>query len=140
MSETGEISVIDFHCMEPQANSGFKRMVSNYTYASPLSPQLIKPYITKAMEPVYSVEKNDVWAIGVTMVCAATVSNFRDLYDFTYGNILMEKINERLEVMQKMGYSAYFVKCIANMLNPNEEYRPALKELLNFLNYSAVQN
>ena len=114
-------------------------MVANYTYASPISPQLIKPYVTKTIDPSFNMEKNDVWAIGITMVCSATISNFRDFYDLTYGNILMDKINEKLDQMQRMGYSAYFVKCMANMLNPNEDYRPAFKELLNFLNYSNAQ-
>lgn len=139
VSEAGEIAVIDFHSLDPLTDSGYKRMVSNYTYTSPISPQLVKPYVTKAFEPGINVEKNDVWAIGITMVCAATISNFRDFYDFTYGNILMDKINEKLDVMQRMGYTAYFVKCMANMLNPNEDYRPAFKELLNFLNYSNGQ-
>lgn len=140
VSETGEISLIDFSCMDPQNYSGYRRMLANYTYASPISPQLVKPYITKVMQPAYSVEKNDVWAIGITMVCAATIANFRDFYDLTYGNIIMDKINEKLDVMQRMGYSPYFVKCMANMLNPTEDYRPGFKELLNFLNYSNVQH
>lgn len=116
-------------------SSGYKRMVSNYTYASPISPQLIKPYTSKSLDANYNVEKNDVWAIGVTMISVASVSNFKDFYDLTYGNILTDKINERLTMMEQMGYSSYFVRCMANMLNPNEDYRPSLKDLLNFLNY-----
>lgn len=134
VSETGEIAIIDFHCMDPMTSSGYKRMVSNYTYASPISPQLVKPFISKSLDVQYSLEKNDVWSIGITMVCAATVSSFKDFYDLTYGNILMDKINERLSMMEHMGCSSYFVRCMANMLNPNEDYRPSLKDLLNFLN------
>lgn len=135
VSEDGQISLIDFHCLEPMNSSGYKRMVSNYTYASPISPQLIKPYTSKSLDANYNVEKNDVWAIGVTMISVASVSNFKDFYDLTYGNILTDKINERLTMMEQMGYSSYFVRCMANMLNPNEDYRPSLKDLLNFLNY-----
>lgn len=135
VSETGEIALIDFHCLDPQSSSGYKRMVANYKYASPISPQLIKPYVSKSLDAKYNIEKNDVWCLGITMICAATVANFKDFYDLTYGNILTDKINERLSMMEQMGLSSYFVRCMANMLNPNEDYRPSLKDLLNFLNY-----
>lgn len=135
VSEAGEISLIDYHCLDPVNFSGYKRMVANYTLSSPISPQLIKSFVSKTFDPKYSIEKNDVWSAGITMVCAATVGGFKDFYDFTYGNINMDKINERLALMKQLGYSDYFIRCIANMLNPNEDYRPSLKDLLNFLNH-----
>lgn len=135
VSESGEIALIDFHCMEPMNSSGYKRMVSNYTYSSPISPQLIKPYVSKSLDFKYSVEKSDVWSIGITMICAATVCSLKDFYDLTYGNILTDNINLKLSIMEQMGYSGYFVRCMANTLNPTEDYRPSLKDLLNFLNH-----
>lgn len=133
VSESGEIALVDFHCYEPQKESGYKRMVGNYTLQSPISPQLMKPYVTRAFAPKYDEGKNDVWGFGVTMICAATISNFREFYDFTYGNIHFDKLNEKLDLMHRIGYSEYIIKCVTNMLNQNEEYRPSMKDLANFL-------
>ena len=136
VSDAGEISLIDFNCYEQEANTGYRKMLANYQYATPLSPQLIKGLVTKEMDVSHSKEKNDVFGLGMTILCAASISNFRTFYDFTYGNILTDRINEKIEFIYRLGYSEYFIKCIVNMLNPKEEARPSFKEQMNFLSPS----
>lgn len=138
--ESGELSLIDLHCYEPLNNTSYKQMVSNYTIQAPLSPQLMKPFITKRMDvTAYSPEKNDVWGLGITLISAATICNFREFYDYTYGNIDLERVNEKLDQMSKMGYSAYLVKCIANMVSTIEDHRPTFKDISNFIAARPVQ-
>ena len=84
-------------------------MVGDYEKFSPISPQLMKPYVTKTPNPNYNIEKNDVWSLGITMVCASTICNFRDMYYFEYVNIVIDKLNERLAIMKRL-YSDYFVR------------------------------
>ena len=65
----------------------------------------MRPYIMKHNSPKYSLEKNDIWGFGITMICAATISNFRDFYDYTTGTILFDRINEKTASMSRIGYS-----------------------------------
>ena len=139
--ETGELALIDLHCFDTLNNTCYKQMVGNYTIQAPLSPQLMKPYITKKMDgSVYNAEKNDVWGLGITLLSAATVSNFREFYDYTYGNIDLERINEKLDQMAKLGFSQYLIKCVGNMVSTIEDHRPTLKDIANFVAAKPAQN
>jgi serine/threonine protein kinase len=138
--ESGELSLIDLHCYEPLNNTAYKQMVGNYNIQAPLSPQLMKPYITKKMDLTsYSPEKNDVWGLGITLISSATICNFREFYDYTYGNIDLERVNEKLEMMSKMGYSPYLIKCVANMVSTIEDHRPTFKDISNFISARPAQ-
>lgn len=132
--ESGELCLIDLHCYEPVNNTSYKQMVGNFNIQAPLSPQLMKPYITRKMDlTLYNPEKNDVWGLGITLISAATISNFREFYDYTYGNIDLERVNEKLDIMGKMGYSPYLIKCIGNMVSTIEDHRPTFKDISNFI-------
>lgn len=132
--ESGELCLIDLHCYEPLNNTSYKQMVGNFNIQAPLSPQLMKPYITRKMDvTAYNPEKNDVWGLGITLISAATICNFREFYDYTYGNIDLERINEKLDMMAKMGYSPYLVKCVGNMVSTIEDHRPTFKDISNFI-------
>ena len=132
-SSTGQIRLIDFHCYDPIYNSGYVKMKSDYTYHSPISPQLMKNYFSRSSKVPSNKEKDDVWSLGITLICAAAVCGFGDFYDFTYGTINHDKIRDRLAWLEKIGYSSYFVKCVGNMVNANEDYRPNIKEVIKFI-------
>ena len=96
-------------------------------------PQLLSGLLARHPQPAYDREKNDVWGLGITMICAAAVCSYLEFYDFANGLLNTDAIHQRLESLARLGYSSYFVKCVSNMVNMNEEYRPSLRDIQKFL-------
>lgn len=133
VSETGEISLIDVHCYDPTKCSGFNRMLSDLSYRAILSPQLVKPYVQKNQKAHIEPEKTDCFSFGLVILCCSIVCDFREFYDFTYGNFLADRLNQALGKMSQMGYSQFLVRTVQAMLNTDENQRPSFRELLGLL-------
>lgn len=136
VTESGETKLIDAMCFT-EFNTGFKRMLVNNTYFSPLSPKLMMGYKTRQSDVMQDQEKSDIFSLGITMLCAATNQHFSSFYDFNRAEIRFEMIYSQVQKLQSQGYSRLFVGCLSNILNQNEFERPSTQEVFNFINMNS---
>lgn len=107
-------------------------LISN-DYYSPLSPILIKALSSRIPEPVHSIEKSDMFSLGITMLCAATNDHFSVFYDFSKFSIKFGVIVGKLNQLVAKGYSRLFVGTLSNLVHRDESKRPTPEQLLNFI-------
>lgn len=133
VTESGEIKLIDIMCYT-SLNTGFSRMLTQPNYFAPLSPIQMAGYSAHSADIAHNQEKSDIFALGITMLCAATNQHHSAFYDFHRKKIRFNEIYKEVEKQQARGYSRLLVGCLSNMLSRDEYERPAAGELLQFIN------
>merc|ERR1719469_1738657 len=93
----------------------------------PLSPRQMEYYKNDHM---YMYEaKDDIWALGITLLCFIYYEDFNFYYNWSKREINMSKINMHLEALHANGMNAELVQLIERMLNRNEKQRISLTQL-----------
>jgi len=87
-------------------------------------------------------EKDEVFSLGITSLCAACNNPLTDFYDMKTLSLSNERINQKLTFMRELGYSPQLINLIAGMINVNPLQRPTLANILGVVNtpYSVIGN
>jgi len=87
-------------------------------------------------------EKDEVFALGITSLCAACNNPLTDFYDIKTLTLNGDKINQKLAFMRELGYSPQLIQLITGMLALDPAGRPTLANILSVVNqpYSVVGN
>jgi len=77
----GKIKIMD-NLLINYGDTGYRKMIFEPGYRTPLSPQLLRALPAKVLNPAHDKVKSDVWAIGITALCACNNTNFNKYYDW----------------------------------------------------------
>lgn len=115
--------------------NGYKLMILNESYKTPISPELMFYYHNRERFPKYDKEKNDIFCMGISILCLLTNDDFNFFYDFCEGIIFHKRILVRLgEICEKLDFSSDFRLFLEKCLEKNLAKRGDLDELFRLLN------
>ena len=124
--EDGSIKFLDIRLVTWR-QTGFMKATLFGTFI-PLSPELMKEL--KEEVPNENVSpSNEVWTIGIVMLCMATLKPDTEFYDWKQKKLLTNRIESALEFVRSK-YSSKLVDFIGSCLKENPKQRKQMKELL----------
>lgn len=112
---------------------GYERLLHEKNYYSPLSPQQLNSLRKREPQSYGSAEKNEIFSIGITALCSVVNNPITSFYDFREYIVIFDKIMEKLQLMQSLGYSRELINIIGNMCSEKEEQRPTLESLCTYI-------
>ena len=97
-----------------------------------MSPQLWKSINTKGKKkPVYNRQKNDLFALGMSVISAGNQKSMKDCYT-KGGKFNQEKLNGHLNTFkQKYQHNSSLVNVVSNLVAVDEAQRPETSMMLN---------
>ena len=120
-------------CFMTDAASAFDRRYQDCCYKSPLSPQALTALTLGPKYATFDREKNDIWALGITMLVSLTNEDYNLFYDWHNQELNYDIILSRLRRVQTMGYSLEFIQALKLMLEKDENRRTNLAALSDFI-------
>ena len=108
-------------------------MMMSSDYYAALSPQLLEALKVRNPLPQHSIEKSDMFSLGITMLCASTNEHYSIFYDFKNHEIKFGVILAKLNSLVANGYSKLYVGTLSNLVHRDEHQRPTPEQLLNFI-------
>lgn len=122
----GSIKLIETPLIN-QYFTGYNRMSLEKDYHAALSPEQMDVLRLRRVEAKKNYhEKDEVYSIGITSLCAATNNPITAFYN--YGNLTVNQvtINDALGGMEDLGYSEELIDTIAGMLHQDPDVRSPL--------------
>jgi serine/threonine protein kinase len=113
--------------------TAFERRYQDCAYKSPLSPQALRAVTLGPKYATFNREKNDIWALGITLLVSLTNEDFNIFYDWHSQEVNYELILKRLRRVQAMRYSSDFLKVLTFMLEKEESRRANFFNLQDFI-------
>lgn len=113
--------------------TGYLKMVYEPGYKAALSPQLLTALQSKALYPNHDPIKSDIWAVGITALCAALNLRIDNFYDFTLGTLRKDAFKVSYDKMSSLGFSHQLISTIQGFLDESEDRRTTLEEAHTFL-------
>lgn len=135
LDSQGNIRLVDFMCYQGNKNSGLMRMLQTNTHYSPIAPELLPVLKARIPNNNYSMEKADVFSLGITMLALCAVTDYRStFYDFGNQELRQDKIADTLSSIATQGrYSPVLMDALKNMLHPEPAKRSSIQSLLKYV-------
>jgi len=108
-------------------------MKYNKKYGAALSPQQLDCVKENADHLNYDEKKAEVWAIGLTTLCASLNRNINDYYDWNRYEVRYDMLKSSYEQMREIGYSEQLISTLQQCLEVDETRRSTLLEIIEFL-------
>ena len=146
LSKDGRLFLNDILSYTPSNEDGYQRVMNSTTYISPLSPEAVEQVNKKVLQPQYDTNKNDVFAIAVTVLCCcsepSTVGQgLNSIYRKSGGQLTInfQTIENALNHMtNKQSRSPTLVNALRIMLSERESDRPTLYQILEFMRVASA--
>ena len=123
ISRSGEVRLANNYFLV-QKQTGYSKMIhSNMKYKSPISPELLAHLKPKRQVPNYNKLANDIWAFGMTVMCACTNEDYNKFYDWQKCRLRFDLLIKNLQRMEDIGYSEELIQLVNEMLEENEVKR-----------------
>ena len=134
------LKLIDVTFMNDE-KSGFLRRYNEMDYHTPLSPQAMSALMVGPGSASYDKEKNDIWALGITLLSAFVNEDYNNYYEWKNYKINDTLIRSRIMKLRKdLGYSDKLVDMINRMLMSDDFKRISLHELSRIVGVSRGTN
>lgn len=117
-------------CFLNEVESAFARRYRDLSYKSPFSPQAMSVLSLGPNYATFDREKNDIWALGITLLVSLNNDDFNIFYDWNGQDVNIDLIHAKIRKLQSQGYSAQLIKTLKMMLEKDEYKRIGLSELL----------
>lgn len=102
MIENGVYKITDIQFITGDTN--YKRCLEGHSDLCCLSPALLQALMHRDLHPVHTIEKSDVFALGVTALQMANLQSVADIYDFDQFQVKSEILALKLRQV-KLTYS-----------------------------------
>lgn len=137
----GTVFLNDILNFQPGKENGYQRMLGNPNYIALLSPQALEELANRNRMPTFDHNKNDVFAIALTVLAAISEvvpgdQGLRTFYVNENGRrrVAYNTINSLLSVLvTTQRRSRLLADTLRIMLSENEQDRPTLYQILEFL-------
>ena len=130
LTPEGFVKLFDNTLISSQTSAYARALSGNID--SLLSPKMLASLSKKESKPRHDAHKSDVFALGLTILHAATLENSINVYD--YAQLLVDYSQiQRMLLGARSKYSEFFVNFIMEMLNQDELQRPSFQNLLDIL-------
>lgn len=154
VSRQGTMYFNDILNFTPHQENGYKRVLRSPRTFSPLSPQACKEVSDYKADPIYDENKSEVFSIAITVL--AIISDFATI-DEAFSNFYIQSVGPKPmgdtlgvagnkiqvnfpgiktacdKLTQVYGRSTLLVNTLRIMLSSNEQDRPSLFQILEFL-------
>jgi serine/threonine protein kinase len=130
LTPEGFVKIFDNSLISSQTSAYARALSGNID--SLLSPKMMASLSKKESKPRHDAHKSDVFALGLTILHAATLENSINVYDFAQLLVDYSQI-QRMLLGARSKYSEFFVNFIMEMLNQDELQRPSFQNLLDIL-------
>ncbi len=146
LNKDGKVFLNDILSYTPSNEDGYQRMINNPNYLSPLCPEAIEQLNAKVLQPTYDLNKNDVFAIAISILLACSepsvvVHGLGAFYKRVGGRLELNKqtIENALNYMQtRQNRSPVLVNTLRIMLSDRESERPSLYQILEFMRVASA--
>lgn len=146
LSKEGKLYLNDILSYTPSMEDGYLRMLNSPTYVSPLSPEAIEELNRKAIHPEYDMNKNDVFAIAITVLLSCSdpmvvSQGLGAFYKRTGGQVTLNSgaIDNALNhMLNKQQRSPVLVNALRIMLSEKQADRPTLYQILEFMRVASA--
>ncbi len=141
LKSSGTIFLNDILNFQPGKEDGYQRMLTNNNYTALLSPQALEELNNRNRMPTFDQNKNDVFAIGLTVLAAITDvvpgdQGLRTFYINESGRrrVAYTTINSLLTTLVSTQKRSHLLAdTLRIMLAENEQDRPTLYQILEFM-------
>ena len=120
-------------CFMADSFSAYDRRYHDCAYKSPLSPQALSSLTLGPKYASFDREKNDVWAVGITLLVSLTNEDYNIFYDWYNQEVNYDFVLSRVRRVQTMGYSQDFLQALKLMLEKEESRRANLATLADYI-------
>ena len=132
LTKNGRVSMYNQRFLSND-RSGYQKMIVNPKYKTPISPQLLDNLRNKKVNPNCSQELSDIWAMGVTSLCACVNEDFNKYYDWPNYRVRYDLVKEDLSRMRRIGYSQDLVEFLDRCIEQTEDRRYNMKDVDRYL-------
>lgn len=122
-----------------------RRLRGRRNYTTPLGPQALEDLAAERNPPTFDANKNDVFMIGVTVLCCVCEvrpgdEGIRSLYRPNGRNMTVnfDEINRHLSALDAAQRDPTLIGALRVMLAPAEADRPSLYQVLEFLRLASA--
>lgn len=84
----GNVKMID-NSLANYGRTAYHKMVFGEVYTAPLSPILMDSLIDRKIDPLHDKVKSDIFSLGITVLSAATNSDYNKYYDWVRRRVRM---------------------------------------------------
>jgi len=98
-----------------------------------LSPQQLVSLKNESHTPNHDQIKSEVWALGLTTLCASLNKSINEFYDWNGLTVRWDNLKCAYETMRDIGYSEQLISTLQQCLEENESRRSTFQEIIDFL-------
>lgn len=128
LTKKGVLKIADMSLFSDDTSIYYKLFSHTNVDNHYISPQFIDSLRKNLLTPQYDVYKNDVFAMGMTILEAATLEYSSFCYDYETFFLNSAKIKDRLENL-KIRYSPFLVNFLSDILEEKEKNRPNFEDI-----------
>ena len=114
----------------PRFGDCLSKSLSNSAYRGAFSPLQLQSLVRRENFFSHDPWASEVWAIGITALCFASLKDLNQFYDWHQKVIRFDNIGFEINKLYKGGYSRNLVTLFSNMLNYDERQRPSFEAIL----------
>lgn len=130
LTKDQQVVVLDNLLLFPKFRDNLNKATSNCAYKGAFSPLQIQSLVRKEKFFGHNSFASEIWAVGMTVLCFASLKQLNYFYDWTSKQIKYESIDEQIQRLDRLGYSRIFVNLIKNMLVVDEAKRSSIEVVL----------
>ena len=127
----GQLKIIDSGLLHLNKTT-YQRMLYDRKVRAAASPTLLAQLKERKVNAEYDVSKEESWAIGMTALCMATLTDLDDYYTWKVPELNQYELNESLDSVNGR-YSKQLHGFIESCLEETEDRRPSLEDHQRFL-------
>jgi serine/threonine protein kinase len=135
IDEAGNVKLLDVMCYDTKNHTGILRMIQSSSHLSPIAPELMDQYMRRMPHSNYSLEKADIFSLGITLLCICTVMDYRmTFYSFGDYKVRHDIISQEMtKISNNTKYSQALLQVLTSMLQPEPSKRFSLDQLKRFI-------
>lgn len=126
ITEDGAIKFLDAYLVSWRYN-GFMRAILDHAKV-PLAPEKMAS-LKKDIPSEEATQENEIWTVGIVVLCMATLKKDNTFYDWTKKDIIRSNIDKALEELRKT-YSQKLFAFVSTSLHQTPSLRFSMAEFL----------
>lgn len=125
-----EVVLMDNPLLFPRFGDCLSKSLSNSAYRGAFSPLQLQSLVRRENYFGHDPLASEVWAIGITALCYASLKDLNQFYDWHQKVIRFDSIAFEIDRLFRGGYSRNLINLFSLMLSYDERQRPSFDSIL----------